>query len=74
MLHLKLAAIHFQDFLRAAVEHFGERFHGLGLARPGWTQQQEDTCRPAFRRQHGAVHLNKGNNGFDCSGLTHQPA
>ncbi len=61
VLHLELAAIHLEDVLLAAVQHFGQRFHGLGFARAGGSQQQEHAHRPAFRRQAGLVHLNVGN-------------
>ena len=69
VLHLELAAIHFQDILLAAVQHFGQRFHGLGLARAGGPQQQEHAHRPAFGRQTGLEHLNIGNDDARRGGL-----
>jgi hypothetical protein len=61
VLHLELAAVHFEDVLFAAVQHFGECLHGLGFARAGGSQQQEHAYRPAFRRQTGLEHLDVGN-------------
>ena len=61
VLHLKFAAIHLQNVFLAAVQHFGQRLHGLGLARSGGSQQQEHADRPALRRQARLVHLNVRN-------------
>ena len=61
MLHLELAAIHLEHVLFAAVQHFGQRLDGLGLARAGGPQQQEHAHRPAFRRQARLKHLDIGN-------------
>ena len=61
VLHLELAAIHLEHVLLAAVQDFGQRFHGFGLARAGRSQQQEDAHRAAFRREAGLEHLDVGN-------------
>ena len=42
VLHLELAAIHLEDVFLAAVQHVGQRFDGLGLARAGGAEQQKD--------------------------------
>ena len=70
MLHLELAAIHLEDVLFGAVQHFGQRFHGLGLAGAGGSQQQEDADRPAFGRQAGLEHLDIGNDDPGGGGLS----
>ena len=72
VLHLVLAAIHFQHFLRTAVQHIGQRFHGLGLARSGRPQQQKNTGRPPFRRKRCPVHFHIRNNRLNRGRLADQ--
>ena len=57
VLHLKFAAIHFEQVLFAAVQHIGECFYGARLAGAGGTQQQEHARGPAFWRETRLVHL-----------------
>ena len=71
VLHLELAAIHLENVLFAAVQHFGQRLHGLGLARAGGSQQQEHANRPAFRRQARLEHLDVGNDDSRGGRLAH---
>ncbi len=57
VLHLKLAAVDFEQIARAAVQHFGERFDGSCLAGAGRAEQQKDARGPGFGRKPGLVHL-----------------
>ncbi len=57
VLHLELAAIHLENVLFAAVQNFGEGFHGLGFAGAGGSQQQKHPYRAAFRGQARLEHL-----------------
>ena len=61
VLHLKLAAVDFQNIFLAAVEHFRQRFDGSGLSRSGGTEQEKNSSRPAFGREAGLIHLHVGN-------------
>ena len=71
VLHLELAAVHFEQVLLAAVEDFGQRFHRLGFAGAGGPQQQEDPYRAAFRGQAGLKHLDVGNDDASHRRLPH---
>src|SRR2546422_11516064 len=51
MLHLKLAAVYFENFLFVAVQQLGNRFDSFRLAGAGWSKQQEDARWPARRSQ-----------------------
>ena len=71
VLHLELAAIHLEHVLFAAVQHVGQRFHGLGLARAGGAQQQEHPDGTALRRQARLEHLNVRNDHARSRRLPH---
>ena len=57
VLHLKFAAIHFEQVLLAAVQHIGQRFDGARLAGSGGAQQQEHARGPAVGRKSRLMHL-----------------
>ena len=71
MLHLEFAAIHLEDVLFAAVQHFSQGLHGFGFARAGRSQQQEHPHRPAFRRQTRLKHLDVWNDYAGGGGLAY---
>ena len=60
VLHLKFAAIHFEQMLLAAMQHIGECFYRTRLSGSGGTQQQEHSRGPAFGRESSLVHLYVG--------------
>src|ERR1700722_6060290 len=62
VLHLKLAAIDFEDALLASVQHVRQSFHRSRLSGSGGTQKKENAGRPALRRESGAMHLKVGHN------------
>ena len=57
VLHLKFAAIHFEQMLLAAVQHIGECFYRARLTGSGGAQQQEHSRRSAFGRESRLMHL-----------------
>ena len=71
VLHLELAAIDLENVLLAAVQDFGQRFDGLGLARSGGAQQQKHAHRAAFRSETRLEHLNVGNDDLGRGRLSH---
>src|SRR6266545_37290 len=71
MFHLKFAAIDFENLLLVAMQQFGNRLDGLGLTRTSWSEQQEDTGRPACWSQTRLIHVNVRHNSFGSSRLAH---
>ena len=70
MLHLKFAAVDFEQVLAAAVQDFGQGFHRASLACTGRPEEQYDADGPAFWRQAGLMHLDIGNDCLDRLWLT----
>ena len=57
VLHLKLAAIDFDDLLLAAVQQLGNRFDSFCLTGSGRTEQQEDAGRAPLGSEARLIHV-----------------